>query len=85
MKEKKINNETRSAMLLASIFPDDIQGTIYNNLLVTDVQNEYDMLTEGDRKTILSKIVDRSDITALQLLNRTRFQNNQLRLEGLLK
>ena len=85
MKEKKINNETRSAMLLASIFPDDIQATMYNNLLVTDVQNEFDMLTDGDRKTILGQIIDRSDITALQLLNRTRFRNKQLRLEALLK
>ena len=85
MKEKKINNETRSAMLLASIFPEDIQATMYNNLLVTDVQNEFDMLTDGDRKTILGQIIDRSDITALQLLNRTRFRNNQLRLEALLK
>ena len=52
---------------------------------VLDIQNEYEMLLEGDKKLILSQIVDRSDISALQHLNQTKFNNNQLRLECLLK
>ena len=85
LKEQKITKDTRNASLLADLFPDEVKEQIYNNLQVLDIRNEYEMLLDGDKKLILSQIVDRSDISALQHLNRTRFVNNQLRLECLLK
>ena len=83
--EQKITKDVRSAMLLSDIFPDEVKQSVYNNLMVLDIQNEYEMLCEGDKKQILSQIIDRSDINTLMTLNRTRFANNQLRLESLLK
>ena len=52
---------------------------------MTDIKNEYQMLTTGDIKSITSQVVDQSDINTLQRLNATRFVKNQLRLESLLK
>lgn len=85
LKEQKITKDTRSASLLSDLFPEEVKEQIYNNLQVLDIRNVYEMLLEGDKKLILSQIVDRSDISALQHLNQTKFINNQLRLECLLK
>lgn len=84
LKENKIQETTRNASLISSIFTSDNQKNIYDNFSAIDIRHKYDMLTDGDRKSILSQIIDRSDINALQQLNRTRFENNPLRLEGLL-
>lgn len=83
--EQRITKETRNASLLADLFPEDVREQMYQNLQVLDIKNEYEMLLDGDKKQILSQIVDRSDINALQHLNQTKFINNQLRLECLLK
>ena len=85
LRDQKITKETRNASLLADLFPEDVREQIYQNLQVLDICNEYEMLLEGDKKQIVSQIIDRSDINALQQLNRTKFSNNQLRLECLLK
>ena len=80
-----ISKETTNAKLLSDLFPEEIKEDVYHNLMVTDIRNEYQMLTDGDVKTILMQIVDQSDINTLQQLNGTRFAKNQLRLESLLK
>lgn len=81
----EITSDVHNAELLSGIFKKDVKNQIYNNLLAMDIHNEYEMLGDGQIKGVLSQIVDRSDINALQMLNRTKFKNNQLRLEGLLK
>ena len=43
------------------------------------------MLLDGDKKEILSQIVDRSDLNSLLSLNKSLFKNNELRIESLLK
>lgn len=85
IQEKKITKDTHNASLLADLFPSEIRGDIYTNLLILDIKNVYNMLTEGDKKQILSQIVDRSDINALYTLNQTKFLSNRLCLESLLK
>ena len=80
-----ISKETTNAKLLSDLFPEEVKEDVYHNLMVTDIRNEYQMLTDGDVKTILMQIVDQSDINTLQHLNATRFVKNQLRLESLLK
>lgn len=85
LREQKITKDTRNASLLADLFPENVKQQIYTNLQVLDIRNEYEMLLDGDKKQVLSQIVDRSDINALQHLNQTKFINNQLRLECLLK
>lgn len=80
----KITPEVRSAELLADLFPSEIQKQMYHNLLVLDIQNEYEMLGEGDIKQITSQIVDRSDLNSLCKLNQTIFSNNPIHLESLL-
>lgn len=85
LNEQRITKDTRNASLLADLFPEDVKEHIYQNLQALDIKNEYEMLLDGDKKQTLAQIVDRSDINALQHLNRTKFSNNQLRLECLLK
>lgn len=85
LESKRIESNTKSPMLLADLFPDELKEQIYHNILLLSINNEYQMLCDGDKKGILSQIVDRSDISALQHLNQTKFANNQLRLECLLK
>ena len=85
MEDKKITKDTRSAPLIADLFPEEIRKDIYQNLLMLDIRNACDLLCDGDRKQILSQIIDRSDINALQKLNQTKFACNQIRLESLLK
>ena len=82
---EKITKDTTNAKLLADLFPDEVKEDVYNNLMMTDIKNEYQMLTIGDIKSITSQVVDQSDINTLQRLNATRFVKNQLRLESLLK
>ena len=82
---EKITKDTTNAKLLADLFPDEVKEDVYNNLMMTDIKNEYQMLTTGDIKSITSQVVDQSDINTLQQLNATRFVKNQLRLESLLK
>ena len=82
---EKITKDTTNAKLLSDLFPEEVKEDVYHNLMVTDIKNEYQMLTDGDLKTVLSQIVDQSDINTLQKLNATRFVKNQLRLESLLK
>ena len=82
---EKITKDTTNAKLLADLFPDEVKEDVYNNLMMTDIKNEYQMLTTGDIKSITSQVVDQSDINTLQRLNATRFVKNQLRLESLLK
>lgn len=81
----KITPDIHNATILSELFKTDIREQLYNNLLTIDIHNEYEMLGEGQIKGILSQMVDRSDINALQLLNQTKFRNNPLRLESLLK
>ena len=85
LEESKITKDTRSASLLADLFPEEIREDIYHNILMLDIRNAYDLLCDGDKKQIVSQIVDRSDINALQRLNQTKLFTNQLRLESLLK
>lgn len=85
LKEEKITQNVHNAMLLSSLFPPEVQSQIYSNLLVLDIHNEVEMLGKGQINSITSQIIDRSDITALKQLNNTRFFNNQLHLEGLLR
>lgn len=85
LKEQRITKDTRNASLLADLFPSEVKEQIYQNLQVLDIKNEYEMLLDGDKMQIISQIIDRSDINALQHLNQTKFINNQLRLECLLK
>lgn len=85
LKKDKITQNTHNAMLLSSLFPTEVQAQIYSNLLMIDIHNEIEMLGKGQIDSITSQIIDRSDITALKQLNNTRFLNNQLHLEGLLR
>ena len=85
LNEGKIKENTKSAMMLADIFPDELKSKVFDNLCMLDIENEYQMLGEGDKKSILSQIVDRSDISALQKLNQEKFAEKQLWLEALLK
>jgi hypothetical protein len=83
--EEKISKDTTNPKLLAELFPEEIQEDIYTNLLVTDIKNDFAMLTEGDKRNIKAQIIDQSDINTLQQLNQTRFAKNQLLLDCLLK
>lgn len=83
--EGKITEKTSSAMMLADIFPQEIKGEVYSNLLAIDLSNSMQIITEGDKKSILSQIIDRSDINSLYTLNDGQFRQNPLRLESLLK
>jgi hypothetical protein len=82
---EKIREDTTNPKLLADLFPEEVREDIYMNLMVTDIKNDHAMITEGDKRTIISQIVDQSDINTLQQLNATRFAKNQLHLEMLLK
>lgn len=83
--EHKITWDLNNPMMVSSIFDENLQGTMYSNLLAVDVENSYQNLLDGKKKSILSQITDRYDVNALQELNRTRFSKNKLYLEILLK
>lgn len=85
IRSEQITRDTTNPTILSELFPSDVQEDLYNNLMVTDINNEISMLGEGDKKSITTQIIDQSDVNTLQQLNATRFLKNQLRLESLLK
>lgn len=85
IKENKITKEMENPMLLSSIFPKEIQGQLYANLMATDIRIRTEKLLDGKKKEILSQMVDQSDLNTLTKINQTRFERNPLTLEALLK
>lgn len=84
LKDRKLTPEMENPMLISSVFPEGIQGDLYRNMMATDIHNSYEQLLEGEKKQVLSQIVDHSDLNTLQKINQTRFSKNSLTLEALL-
>lgn len=82
---KTITRETESIDLLSQLFDPTISEYVTENFNCLDLKNSYQMLLDGDKKEILSQIVDRSDLNSLLSLNKSLFKNNELRIESLLK
>ena len=82
---KTITKETESIDLLSQLFDSTIAEYVTENFNCLDLKNSYQMLLDGDKKEILSQIVDRSDLNSLLSLNKSLFKNNELRIESLLK
>lgn len=82
---KKITKNTESIELLLELFDDELREYVEENFNSLNLKNSYNLLLDGDKKDILSQIVDRSDLNSLLSLNKSMFKNNELRIESLLK
>lgn len=81
-----IQDGTTSPELIGNIFHDgEIKKDFVNNYYCSSILNMYDELTEAEKKFILNQItIDRDDKNSFASLNRTKFYNHNLILEGLL-
>ena len=80
-----IQGNTTSPEILGDVFHDnELKDEFINNFYCSAILNMYDELTDGEKTSIITQIIDRSDINTLQALNRTKFINHPLLLEGLL-
>lgn len=82
---KIITKDTESIELLHEIFVGDNKEYIIENFNSLNLRNSYQLLLDGDKKEILSQIVDRSDLNSLLSLNKSLFKDCELRIESLLK
>lgn len=85
IQSKVITKDTESIELLQEIFTGTNKEYIVENFNSLNLRNSYQLLLDGDKKEILSQIVDRSDLNSLLSLNKTIFKNCELRIESLLK
>jgi ligand-binding sensor protein len=82
---KKINENSSNPEMIASIFnDDDLKDEFINNFLCTSYMHMYNNMATSDELNITNQMIDRSDITTLQALNRTRFYNHPIKLEWLI-
>lgn len=85
LKDSKITMDVTSAMLLSDIFPDNIKGEIFHNMIAVDVHNKLTLLGDGIKKDVTAQIIDKVDTISLMKLNSEVFVKCPLRLEGLLR
>lgn len=85
LNDNKITMDVTSAMLLSDIFPDNIKGEIFHNMIAVDVHNKLTLLGDGIKKDVTAQIIDKVDTISLMKLNAEVFVKCPLRLEGLLR
>lgn len=77
--------ETSNPEIIGDIFHDgETKEEFVNNYYCCSIMSMYPELSESEKANIFRQIVDRSDINSLQVLNKTKFVNHPLILEGLL-
>lgn len=80
-----ITESTTSPDIIGDIFSNDkTKEDFINNFYCSSIIPMYEELTSSEITSVLSQIVDRSDVNTLQQLNATKFYNHPLILEGLL-
>lgn len=83
--EKVIQLQTTNPEILGDIFHDEeMKENFINNYYCSSILAMYNELTEAEKSSILKQLVNRSDPNTLQAINRTKFYNHPLLLEGLL-
>ena len=83
MINNKITPQTSSIELLQEIFSEDVQKEVFNNFNCLNLESMYDLLTEEDKFSITSQMVDKSDNNSLLSLNSTMFSEHRLMLQEL--
>lgn len=85
MNRGKITSTTKNIDLLAELFEEGYQrDSVVSNFNAISLNNSIELLTEGEKKLVLSQIVDRSDLNSLMSLNQTLFAGCEIRIESLL-
>ena len=80
-----ITEKTTSPDIIGDIFASNkTKEEFINNFYCSNILPMYEELTQSEISSILTQIIDRSDINTLQQLNATKFYNHPLILEGLL-
>ena len=80
-----ITKDTTSPNLIADLFQDEVERAEFiNNYFCTSFSIMYKELTDGDKSSIYSQLVDRRDDNSLMTLNNTKFANHPLILDGML-
>lgn len=79
-----IQPTTTSPMMLGEIFQDpDDQDTFVNNYYCSNFPAMYEELTDMEKTSIFSQVIDRIDLNSLQSINTTKFANHPIILETL--
>lgn len=80
-----ITEDSINPVMIGDILHDnDLKKEFINNFYCSSILAMYDELTASQKLSVTSQIVDRIDINSIQLLNKTKFVNHPLLLEGLL-
>ena len=80
-----INKNTSNPKVLGDIFDNGKTKTEFvNNFYCSSILDMFDELTESEKLSIISQLVDRADKNALDSINRTKFANHPFMLEALL-
>ena len=81
----KIEMNTTNPEILGEVFDNkDLQEEFVQNYYCTSLPYMYKELTESDKDSIFSQIIDRSDINSLMQINRDKFGDYPLIMEALL-
>lgn len=81
----ELTSSIENINILSNIFDDKTKEDVIENYNTISLKNSITMLLDGEKKEILSQVVDRIDLNSLMKLNNTLFQDNRLRIESLLK
>lgn len=75
--------DTLSIQMISMCFDEENRKDIINNFKCTDILSQYNDLSEKNISEILVQIIDRFDYNSLLELNRTVYNDYQLKLEEL--
>jgi hypothetical protein len=80
-----VQKGTTNPEIIGNIFKDeDEKEEFVNNFYCSSIIPMYDELTNAEKLSIYNQCIDRIDVNTLQLLNKTKFENHPILLEGLL-
>lgn len=80
-----IPKEPSTPEIMSTIFHDgEIQEEFINNFYCSAIISMYDELTESEKSSVLSQLLDRSDKNTLEKINSTKFFNHPIILDSLL-
>lgn len=69
---------------IIQLFPEQYRESIKEAFRCTDLESQYDLLTDPDIEGIRNQIIDKSDMASLEALNNRRFLEFPINLPGLI-
>jgi hypothetical protein len=80
-----VQENTSSPEMICEIFKDEkLEDEFINNYYCSTILNMYQDLNESDIGSVITQLIDRSDLNSLMTLNNSKFYKYPLMLDGLL-